>query len=39
MSDLVEEAVRVLRELPENVQEAAARGIMDYCANYETHVQ
>lgn len=30
MSNLIEEAVRVLRELPEDVQAAAARAIINF---------
>ena len=32
MSDLIEDAVRILRSLPEDVQTAAARAIIDYSA-------
>lgn len=32
MSTLIEDAVQVLRQLPEDVQEAAARAIIDYAA-------
>ena len=35
MSSLLDEAVEVLRDLPENVQAAAARAIIDYASNYE----
>ena len=38
MSKLVDDAVRVLRELPEDVQAAAARAIIDYGAGYDTDV-
>ena len=34
MSKLVEDAVRVLRDMPENVQEAAARAIIEYGTGY-----
>lgn len=32
MTKLVEEAVKVLRELPEDAQRAVARAILDYTA-------
>ena len=32
MNKLIEEAVKVLRELPDDVQAAAARAIIDYSA-------
>jgi hypothetical protein len=32
MSDLIDDAVRVLRSLPADAQEAAARAIIDYSA-------
>jgi hypothetical protein len=32
MSDLIEDAVRILRSLPDDVQAAAARAILDYSA-------
>jgi hypothetical protein len=35
MSNLVEDAVRILRDLPEDVQAAAARAIIDYGAGYD----
>jgi hypothetical protein len=35
MSKLVDDAVRILRELPEDVQAAAARAIIDYGAGYD----
>jgi hypothetical protein len=35
MSKLIEDAVRVLRDLPENIQEAAARAIIEYGAGYD----
>jgi hypothetical protein len=35
MSDLIEDAVEVLRHLPENVQEAAARAIINYGASHD----
>ena len=35
MTNLLEDAVQVLRELPENVQTAAARAILEYAASYE----
>ena len=38
MSKLVEDAVRVLRELPEDVQAAAARAIIEYGASYDDDV-
>ena len=34
-SKLVDDAVRVLRELPEDVQAAAARAIIEYGAGYD----
>ena len=34
MSTLLEDAVQVLRQLPEEVQEAAARTIIEYAASY-----
>jgi hypothetical protein len=39
MSKLIEDAVRVLRDLPEDVQQAAARAIIDYGAGYDDDVQ
>jgi hypothetical protein len=39
MSKLIDEAVRVLHELPEEAQEAAARAILDYQASYDDDVQ
>jgi hypothetical protein len=39
MSKLLEDAVRVLRDLPENVQSAAARAIIDYASSYNDDVQ
>ena len=36
---LVDEAVQVLRDLPENVQTAAARAILDYASSYDDEVQ
>jgi len=39
MSKLVEDAVRVLRAQPEDVQEVAARAIMDYGAASDDDVQ
>ena len=38
MSKLVDDAVRVLRELPEDVQAAAARAIIEYGAGYDDDV-
>jgi hypothetical protein len=35
MTKLLEDAVQVLRELPENVQLNAARAILEYAASYE----
>ncbi len=35
MTNLLEDAVEVLRELPENVQVNAARAILEYAAAYE----
>jgi hypothetical protein len=35
MKKLVDDAVRVLRELPEDVQAAAARAIIEYGAGYD----
>jgi hypothetical protein len=35
MSKLVEDAVRVLREMPDDVQAAAARAIIEYGAGYD----
>ena len=35
MSNLIEDAVKVLRELPANVQEVAARAILDYGAGQD----
>lgn len=39
MSNLIEDAVRVLRELPENVQAAAARAILEYGAGQDDDLQ
>jgi len=39
MTKLVEDAVRVLRELPDDMQAAAARAIMDYGAASDDDVQ
>ena len=36
MTNLLEEAVKVLRELPDSRQEAAARAIIDYGADDDT---
>ena len=33
MNKLIEEAVKVLRELPDDMQAAAARAIIDYSAS------
>lgn len=38
MSKLVDDAVRVLRELPEDVQAVAARAIIEYGAGYDDDV-
>ena len=38
MTKLVDDAVRVLRELPENVQAVAARAIIEYGAGYDDDV-
>lgn len=35
MTSLLDDAVRVLRELPEDVQTAAARAILDYGATWD----
>ena len=35
MTKLLEDAVQVLRELPENVQLNAARAILEYASSYE----
>ena len=35
MTNVLDDAVEVLRSLPENVQAAAARAILDYAASYE----
>ena len=35
MTRLLEDAVQVLRELPENVQRNAARAILEYAASYD----
>ncbi len=39
MSNLVEDAVKVLRGLPDNVQAAAARAIIDYGAGQDDDLQ
>jgi hypothetical protein len=39
MSKLIDDAVRVLRELPEDVQAAAARAIIDYSAGYDDDIR
>ena len=39
MSTLIEDAVRVLRDLPEDVQEAAARAILNYGAGQDEDLQ
>ena len=39
MSKLIDDAVRVLRDLPEDVQQAAARAIIDYGAGYDDDFQ
>jgi hypothetical protein len=38
MTKLLDDAVRVLRELPENVQAAAARAIIEYGTGYDDDV-
>ena len=38
MAKLVDEAVQVLRDLPEQVQTAAARAILDYASSYDDDV-
>jgi len=38
MNKLLEDAVQVLRDLPENVQSAAARAIIDYASSYDDDV-
>jgi hypothetical protein len=38
MSRLIDDAVRVLRELPEDIQTAAARAIIEYGAGYDDDV-
>jgi hypothetical protein len=38
MSNLIDDAVRVLRELPEEVQAAAARAIIDYGSGYDDDI-
>jgi hypothetical protein len=35
MSRVVDDAIRMLREMPENVQEATARAIIEYNAGYD----
>lgn len=39
MSNLIEDAVRVLRELPDDVQAAAARAILEYGAGQDDELQ
>ena len=39
MSKLIDDAVRVLRELPDNVQAAAARAIIEYGAGHDDDIQ
>jgi hypothetical protein len=39
MNKLIDDAVEVLRELPEDVQAAAARAIIDYGAGYDDDVE
>lgn len=39
MSNLIEDAVRELRDLPEDIQQAAARAIIDYGAGYDDDLQ
>jgi hypothetical protein len=38
MSKLIDDVVRVLRELPEEVQAAAARAIIDYGSGYDDDI-
>jgi hypothetical protein len=35
MSKLIDDAVKVLRELPDDIQAAAARAIIEYSAGYD----
>ena len=35
MSDLVEDAIEALQRLPENMQETAAKAIIDFAAEHE----
>jgi len=35
MSNVVDDAVEVLRQLPKHAQEAAARAIIDYAAQHD----
>ena len=35
MSKLLDDAMEVLRDLPKNMQETAARAIMDYAATFD----
>jgi hypothetical protein len=39
MAKLLDDAVQVLRDLPENVQAAAARAILDYASSYDDDLQ
>lgn len=39
MGDLIDDAVRVLRSLPDDVQAAAARTIIDYGAGHDDDIQ
>lgn len=38
MSKLIDDAVKVLRELPDDIQAAAARAIIEYSAGYDDDV-
>ena len=38
-NELIEDAVKVLRQLPEDVQEAAARAIINYSAGEDNDPQ
>lgn len=38
MTTLIDDAVRVLRQLPEDIQAAAARAILDYGAGFDDDV-
>jgi hypothetical protein len=39
MNELIEDAVNVLRQLPEDVQEAAARAIINYSAGEDNDLR